>query len=596
MSETARFSDARDEAWPRLASDRDFVTLTGMLAVLKRSLWRILLVVAVFLVAALAYVVMTPSGYTSTARILIESPKQQFSSEIPTTPGTPVDNAQVESQVEILRSEHIAGEVVSRLNLTEDPEFGASQSKSNAEQRSLAIAKVGKGLAVHRIGQSYVIEVSFSARDAEKAARITNAIGEAYIQDQLQAKADSARQGSQWMEQRLIELGRQLNAAANAVHQFKTANGIADRNEGRSLLIDKLTELEATAEAYRKLYETLLQRMGETEQQGAYPVSNARVIAAATPPLFPSYPKTKLVIALALLAGTMCGVGLTLVEHTLDHTVRTERQLTRELGIDCFGLVPRRGTQGRILPAGGDNPVIDEPLSKYADALRAVKISIDTACHAQSNWRLGLLPVGPADGKIGLAIGLGDLFAMAGNNTLLVDADLREAPLSRSLAPHARMGLLDALTNSNGDARILPDPKTNVHLLPAGAVAVCNSADMLASPAMRDVLDRLSQRFNVILVDLPPLARASDARVIGPALDGCILLVQWGTIGVEALKDARIRLEAAHIKLLGAVITDVAEGVPPLFGVTFSDFRNSSVLASLDRLVWRPLVSRWDTP
>src|SRR5207302_618284 len=116
----------------------------------------------------------------------------------------------------------------------------------------------------------YIIEISFSSRDPEKAARIANAIADAYIHDQLEAKADAARQASRWMEERLTQLGRQLNAAANAVHEFRTANGIADRTEGRSLLIDKLTELEATAGAYRKLYEALLQRMGENQQQESF--------------------------------------------------------------------------------------------------------------------------------------------------------------------------------------------------------------------------------------------------------------------------------------------------------------------------------------
>src|SRR5260370_3608354 len=143
------------------------------------------------------------------------------------------------------------------------------------------------------------------------------------------------------MEERLTQLGRELNAAATAVHQFKTANGIADRNEGRGLLIDKLTELEATAEAYRKLYESLLQRIAENQQQESFPVSNARVIAVATTPLAPSYPRTKLILALALLVGTAAGISLVLVGHTLDRSLRTEWQVRHDLGIDCLGLVPQ---------------------------------------------------------------------------------------------------------------------------------------------------------------------------------------------------------------------------------------------------------------
>jgi Mrp family chromosome partitioning ATPase/capsular polysaccharide biosynthesis protein len=594
MPYTERLVEARDEAWPASAREQDFVTLYGMLEVFKRSLWRILLVIALAVFAAAVYVMMTPRGYTSTAQIMIESQKQQLLWQTPGLLDLTVDNAQVESQVEILRSERIASQVIDRLNLTEDAEFQASQAPSKFEQHRLAVAAFVNALGVRRVGQSYIIEISFSSRDPEKAARIANAIADAYIHDQLEAKADAARQASRWMEERLTQLGRQLNAAANAVHEFRTANGIADRTEGRSLLIDKLTELEATAGAYRKLYEALLQRMGENQQQESFPVSNARVIATATTPLAPSYPRTKLIIALALLVGTAAGIALTLVRHTLDRSLRTERQVRDELGIDCFGLVPRLRRDRETAPAGSDNPAIDAPLSEYVDALRGIKVSIDGACSSRPNWRLGLLSVDPVEGKTALAIGLADLCAAAGSRTLLVDANLRDPALSRQLAPGARAGLLNALLEPHGKPAILSDPKTNVHLLPAGdAVPIANSADLLASPAMRELMSDLGEQFNATFVDLPPLARAPDARVIGSALDGCILVVQWGTTSLEALKNAQTWIETAQIRLLGVVITDVAEGVPPLFGVTLADVRGSRVFGWVDRLVYQPLSSRW---
>src|SRR5262249_37231765 len=200
--------------------------------------------------------------------------------------------------------------------------------------------------------------------------------------------------GGRWSGEGLKRRGGELNAAASAVHEFKTANGITDRNEGaRALLLDKLTELEARTEAYRKLYETMLQRMAENQQQESFPVSNARVVAPATTPLTQSYPKTKLILILALLLGVFGGIGLTLMGHNLDRSLRTERQVTQELGIDCLGIVPRLPNRHGTTPAGSDNPVIDAPFSGYADALRGIKVSIDAALHGYPSWRLGLLSV-----------------------------------------------------------------------------------------------------------------------------------------------------------------------------------------------------------
>src|SRR5258707_3699806 len=200
MPYTERLVEARDEAWPASAREQDFVTLDGMLEVFKRSLWRILLVIALAVFAAAVYVMMTPRGYTSTAQIMIESQKQQLLWQTPGLLDLTVDNAQVESQVEILRSERIASQVIDRLNLIEDAEFQASQAPSKFEQHRLAVAAFVNALGVRRVGQSYIIEISFSSRDPEKAARIANAIADAYIHDQLEAKADAARQASRWME------------------------------------------------------------------------------------------------------------------------------------------------------------------------------------------------------------------------------------------------------------------------------------------------------------------------------------------------------------------------------------------------------------
>ena len=334
--------------------------------------------------------------------------------------------------------------------------------------------------------------------------------------------------------------------------------------------------------------------MAENQQQESFPVSNARVIAPATTPLVPSYPRTRLILALALLLGNAAGIALALVGHTLDRSLRTERQVRYDLGINCLGSVPRLRSGRETAPAGGYNPVIDAPFSEYVDALRCIKVSIDAAYRQHRSWHLGLVSVDRTEGKTALAIGLADLFAAAGSRTLLVDANLREPALSRQLAPGARAGILNALLEPQDEPAILSDPKTNVYFLPAGdAVPVPNSADLLASSAASELMSQLRERFDAILVDLPSLARTPDARVIGEALDGCILVVQWGTTSVEVLRNALTRIEAAQIRMFGVVITDVLEGVPPLLGTTVADIRNSHAFGWVDRLIYQPLSSRW---
>src|SRR3954454_9636807 len=128
MSDAEQVRGTHSPVWPASVREQDFVTLAGMVALFKRSLWRIVLVVAVTVFGAALYVMLTPRGYTSTAQIMIEPQKQQSVWQPTGLLDLTVDNAQVESQVEVLRSERIAGAVIDRLNLTQDAEFQAPQA------------------------------------------------------------------------------------------------------------------------------------------------------------------------------------------------------------------------------------------------------------------------------------------------------------------------------------------------------------------------------------------------------------------------------------------------------------------------------------
>jgi succinoglycan biosynthesis transport protein ExoP len=203
---------------------------------------------------------------------------------------TTLDSSQVESEVELLRSESIAIAVVKDLKLTDDPEFvgtgrglfstifggpnlfssilsapnlfSTTLGASNEDTRTrIAVAALRGNLSVRRIGLTHVLEVSFRSPDREKAARIANAVADAYVTDQLNSKYESARRASVWLQERITELRNQSNDAAHAVERYKEKNNIVDTG-ARGLLSDlQVQELNsqmisataATAEAKARL-------------------------------------------------------------------------------------------------------------------------------------------------------------------------------------------------------------------------------------------------------------------------------------------------------------------------------------------------------
>jgi Mrp family chromosome partitioning ATPase/LPS O-antigen subunit length determinant protein (WzzB/FepE family) len=556
-----------DGAWPVIGNGGETVTLSDAFVFLRRQFWLIVGVGAALAALAAVYVVLAPSQYVARAELLIEPGKQHALWQDSGLVDLTIDNAQVESQVEVLQSERIANDVVGRLGLVNDPEFRTSGTEY--ERRRATLSRFEDALSARRIGQSYVIEVSFRSRDPAKAARIANAVTDAYLHDQQQARQDVAQQASDWVEKQITDLGVQLNAAAAAAQDFRVSHGITEAggNNNQPQLIDKLTLLESKAEAYRKVYEGLLERFTENQQQATYPVSNARVITSATQPLGKAYPRSKLVLLLSLLVGLVMGVAAAAIRSMFDGSVRSPKQLRQSLGLSILGLLPSRRddpeTPNRI-------EVIDAPLSPFSEAMRDLKISIRHACGSRSGYCLGLLSLEPDEMTSIVAVNLAALFQASGTQTLLVDADLRERRLTRRLAPDPTIGLTEALRGRPVDA-LEYEPRTKAHLLPAGAEQPkTDPADLLDSALLPNLLARLKQEFGTILVDLPVLCRA---RAAAPVLDGCILVCRYGHTSLRALEEAVDLLRADNVVLFGVVLAGMSEDIPPLFGIRLDELR-----------------------
>ena len=565
-----------ESTWPTSAERVQTVTLADAVVFLRQQFWVIAGAVAALLVLAILYVLFTPSTYVGRAELLIEPGKQPALWQENGTVDLTIDSAQVESQVEVLQSERIANDVITKLGLINDPEFRTSGS-DYARQRA-ALSRFENALSARRVGQSYVIEVSFRLRNPQKAAQITNAVTDAYLRDQQQARQDVADQASQWMEAQIADLGVQLNTAAAAAQEFRVSHGITEvsGNNGQPQLIDKLTQLEAKAQAYRKVYEGLLEHFTEDKQQATYPVSNARVITSAAQPLGKSYPKTKLILLLAILAGLVVGIAIAAARVMLDGSVRSAKQIRQALGLTVLGALPKQRIESLPHDQNSDRvEVVDAPLSGFSEALRNVKFSAQRASGSRSGCCLGVLSLRPEETKSTVAVNLAALFAASGSNTLLVDADFHDRRVTKRAAPTASIGLAEALREGDASDALLVDLKTNTHVLPVGSrTPVTNPSDLLDTPALPALLAKLKDRFATIIVDLPALESGCGARAVAPLLDGCIVVAVHGRTPVRALEDAIDVLRRDNDSLFGVVIAEASDDIPPLFGVHLDEVRD----------------------
>jgi polysaccharide biosynthesis transport protein len=317
-------------------------------------------------------------------------------------------------------------------------------------------------------------------------------------------------------------------------------------------------------------------------QEQSFPIFDAHVITVATPPLQKSHPKGTLIALLGLIGGVVGGLGHSLVRHNFDRSVRRPRDVEERLRLNCLGLVPliapREPPQAKSEPTAGQvaplavkkphaaktvldltNKTAEEPFSHFSERMRSIKTALDGLSQLHPVQCIGVISAVPGEGKSTVAVNLAQAFARGGRSTLLIDADLRSAQLSRLLVNDAGYGLMELMAGSvplNQATRILSS--TKLCFVPAMLRRrIANSGDLLASERMQAVLTAARHGFNHVIIDLPPVGAISDARAIAPLVDSFILVVNWGSTRFDVVEQALTDFGIGAEKIVGVVLNKV---------------------------------------
>jgi polysaccharide biosynthesis transport protein len=238
-------------------------------------------VVVATLVIAGIYVWSATPRYTASALVLLESQRDRVPGADPTyNDNNFLDIAMIESQLAIIQSTVFLRRVVERTGLVSDPEFGSrsaqpssppaetypntAQSSAEAKSNHPAIDDVNissdvmgsiqrlKGaISVGRTGQGYILSISVTSVDPERAARLANAVADAYVVEKLDARYEAAKRGSAWLSDRLVDLRKQLHDSEEAVADFRKEHGFLQSNTNVTLNQQQLSELNAKLLAAR---------------------------------------------------------------------------------------------------------------------------------------------------------------------------------------------------------------------------------------------------------------------------------------------------------------------------------------------------------
>jgi succinoglycan biosynthesis transport protein ExoP len=436
------------------------------------------------------------------------------------------------------------------------------------------------GAVTDSLGSPVVTELRQKYLAASKTeAELENKLGSGHV-----AVVNLRREMSEYQRlifeelHRIAETYRSEGEVARAKEESLNASMsmLVSQSAGTNQTMVQLRELEREADTYRTLYQAFLQRYQETVQQQSFPMTEARVITSATRPAAPSSPRRSLVLALGLLLGSMAGVGVGALREYRDRVFRVASQVRDELGLDFLGMLegldpaapPRKlGAESRdakqlILKDSLQRYTIDHPLSGFSETLRSIKVAADLALADRKPKIIGVISVLPGEGKSTVSKNFASLLAHLGARTLLIDGDLRNPGLTRAVAPHAQVGVLEAIRDDVPlrDCLML-EPDSGLFVLPAVIrKRVSHTSEVLSSPAMRGLLNEAGKYFDYIVVDLPPLGPVVDVRAAASLFDAFVFVVEWGRTARSMVRTILGAEGMVYEKCLGVVFNKVQMG------------------------------------
>lgn len=337
-----------------------------------------------------------------------------------------------------------------------------------------------------------------------------------------------------------------------------------------------------------ELYTLLQTRLKEAEIREAVEPGEVRIIDAALVPEHPVSPRPVRNLMLSGLLGMALGLGLAFARQAFDTKVRTREDAeAATAGASVLGMIPRiRATKavpvgaaangngngnGRrrigirgLAPADlmSDRLITrNDPRGVVSEAYRALRTSITFSSSDRTPQVVVMTSAMPGEGKSTSAANLAITLSQQGTRTLLVDADLRRGLLHKAFDVAQEPGLTQVLLGRTplDDALVAvggSGDEATLYLLPTGTLPP-NPAELLGSPRMRDLLQLLRERFEMVIFDAPPLNLVTDAAVLGTLADSTLLVARTGATDKRALQHAARQVHDVGARIGGVVLNDI---------------------------------------
>lgn len=359
------------------------------------------------------------------------------------------------------------------------------------------------------------------------------------------------------------EIGKAADAIRSDFEKAKTTE------EGLSTTLDdqkkqaletsgsgvELNVLMRDLDSNRTVYNTMVERARAADITGEIKTNNVRILDVAEVPRGPISPNTRKDMQYGILGGFVLAIGLAFLFEYLDNRIKAPEEIRSYLGVPFLGLLPAAPERGN-----GDlklTPLLNNGVPpRFAEAFRIVRTNVLFSSPEDGARSVLVSSAGPGEGKTLVSSNLAIAIAQTGQRVLIIDTDLRRPRVHEVFNVRQEPGLSNLIVGDAKPSDVIKSSNAGVTVLPAGKIPP-NPAELLGSKRFRELFARLSDHFDWIVVDSPPVMAVTDASVVAHMVSGVMFVVSSEMTNRHAAKSAIDQLTAARARVIGAVLNRV---------------------------------------
>lgn len=467
------------------------------------------------------------------------------------------------------------------------------------KERLEAISSFKKSFAVKEKGKKTgVLEFTYQDIYPDRATKILNEIATKYLRQNVEERNAEAQKTLEFLEKQLPDVKAQMDSSLLKYNAYRNRIGSVDINAETQIILERRTklqqellslqqkkqsairlfqpehptiktledqeatlrrELERNSNETKKLpstqqevlkltnevdmskilYTSMLNNIQQLKLVSAGEVGSVRIIDFAEEVTKPAKPKKRIILCLALFIGFLLGAAIISIKSKFSNGVKDAHFIERETGFSVYAKVPKGNPKG----TKGTRPLaVVEPDDIAVESLRALRSSLEFSMDEGCRPIIGVSGLIPGVGKSFISVNLAALCAGLGKKVLLIDADLRKGRLHKEFGIKRGDGLSQYLLRKVGLDEIIHTTEVeNLFVMPCGNVP-SNPSEILGSKHYSDMIDELEKKFDLIIVDTPPIMLVTDAALACRQASQIVMVIEYNKHSIEAIQDGMKQL------------------------------------------------------